>query len=587
MKQEIKPFKENILRRKNVTEFSTTQIPCCIFQFFFNFSMFTHHNQSPTNTLQKITMKIFFLQIILLIFHIFQSFLCSSKIIFSIFSGRRQFLEISHHYFDIFLNLNLIDEIHYWDYTKDSINKNYLYILIQTKNLNTYSKKNSKKKQNYYIKNKQPLNFLNETNRLSLWLEFYKFYSQERNLQDDDILIKLDDDIVYYDIQTFQFYINMIKKYSFNSFNSSNSNNHSNNQQQQCNLFFPNIINNDVCAYIQTNYSIHNLLPRSEIDLKYLSYGNPDPLTGYTQFISWFLNSEKAVLIHNDFLSNINKYKTIQEPEIIQWNSRISINFFGSIGKIIRQTFQSLIENSNDDEQYLTSDYIKVNNIPNCIVPAFTVSHFSFHGQRNDYREYLLRELVPKYYELMLNETEKYITNYQSNSTTTTTKNNNNQNHDHDDANDDDNNQNNECQFVTDDVNNNHNDASNNNNNVDPSSSTTQSCNNLSSQPPSSFSQEPRTLRNMTFYLEVYSPLLLIDDPMEDEIEKWSEELKRKFYRGFGVENIDDYDIDDIDDSDDNGVDQQVNTATQSIKQLDGVDNDDNNNIERIIEEIN
>lgn len=47
----------------------------------------------------------------------------------------------------------------------------------------------------------------------------------------------------------------------------------------------------------------------------------------------------------------------------------------------------------------------------------------------------------------------------------------------------------------------------------------------------------------MTFYLETYSPLLLIDDPMEDEIEPWSEELKRKMLQGFGIEYDDSSDI--------------------------------------------
>ena len=57
------------------------------------------------------------------------------------------------------------------------------------------------------------------------------YYSE--NLNDNDILIKCDDDIVFIDVNNFESYINSMKHGKF---------------------YYPNIVNNDVCAYYQQKY---------------------------------------------------------------------------------------------------------------------------------------------------------------------------------------------------------------------------------------------------------------------------------------------------------------------------------------------
>jgi hypothetical protein len=71
------------------------------------------------------------------------------------------------------------------------------------------------------------------------------------------------------------------------------------------------------------------------------------------------------------------------------------------MGVSIRPSFRLLIENSRDDERYLTSDILPILHKTNCLIPSFVVSHHSFQGQRNGHLEGVLRSMLVRYYELM------------------------------------------------------------------------------------------------------------------------------------------------------------------------------------------
>jgi hypothetical protein len=353
------------------------------------------------------------------------SSLPQGRVILTIFAGRRQFLEILRGYLDVLLDQQLIDEIHLWDFTRDFIDQKYLTLLERSH-------------EKYKIIHKMGEGLLTEDNRLENWLSFYRYYSSGENLRDEDILIKCDDDIVYLDLESFQHFLTVVRTQSSSHLPSAPPSLPSAflssplSSSPECNLFFPNIVNNDVCAYLQTQSLIHNLLPASEISEDAFEYANPDPLTGYTQYVSWFLNPTKALEIHSDFLSNPKKYRSMTAPStsssssspssdtsvppsstpiVIPWYSRISINFFGAMGANIRHSFSLLIENSQDDERFLTSEIIPILHKSNCIVPSFVVSHFSFHGQRNSYLEWGLRGMLPQYYELLIQNLEPHLGN--------------------------------------------------------------------------------------------------------------------------------------------------------------------------------
>jgi len=279
------------------------------------------------------------------------------NVILTIFAGRRYYLEILFKYLDVLINHDKLHEVHLWNYTRSNTDNIWL------KSLN-------KKKYNIY----EP------KNKKGCWEEYYDYYCNQAKYKDDDIIIKCDDDIVFIDIEFFDDFINQI---------------------DDKHIYFPNIVNNDVCAYIQSKNNIHQLLKR----IKHTRRGDTSTLT------NWYTSYEKAKLIHTHFLTNNKNYR-ISGPNII-WNSRISINFYGSEFSYIKKIYRLFVNRKNriSDEDFFA--YIcKDNQFNHIIVPKFVVSHFSF-GPQNSLR--LANEFLINYYMLadtytQLNATTKQRT---------------------------------------------------------------------------------------------------------------------------------------------------------------------------------
>jgi len=86
----------------------------------------------------------------------------------------------------------------------------------------------------------------------------------------------------------------------------------------------------------------------------------------------------KAEILHNYFIDNYHKFITHNyDKEIIQINSRFSINFFGYKGK----HFNKIKECWPDDENLLTTDYVLNRKFINVFYSDFYVSHLSFYRQ--------------------------------------------------------------------------------------------------------------------------------------------------------------------------------------------------------------
>lgn len=273
----------------------------------------------------------------------------NNKIILTIFAGRKCYMELLFNYLDKLLELNLLTEIHIWNYTRLEIDNLWLEKFKKDKN----------KKDKYII-------FTPKNKSKKQWEEYYLYYANSL-YNNDDILIKCDDDIVYIDINKFKYFISQVNGDY---------------------LYFPNIVNNDVCALIQTKNRIHNLLPI--VNKNNLKIGTS------TQLSKWYLDHTLANLIHIDFLNNPQKY-SLNINNII-WDSRISINFFAGKIQFIKKLYTSFINRKlyMDDETYFA--YIcGVYNIKYIIVPYFVVVHFSFAPQN----DLLLRNKYLKYYTLL------------------------------------------------------------------------------------------------------------------------------------------------------------------------------------------
>ena len=276
-----------------------------------------------------------------------------AKTILTIFAGREQYLEILKIYLDKLIEQNIIDEVHLWDYTRNKKDSEYISKLC---NANS---------SHYKL-------FIPKLSKIRKWIDYYKYYAKA-NYNDQDIIIKCDDDVVYIDINRMQDYLLEVK--------------------EGC-LYYPNIINNDVCAYFQTKNKVHRLL--EEIDLLKTNMGNKEPLT------QWYESTKCADDAHKIFLKNQNKF--ILEIDNIKWGSRLSINMFAGRFKTIKTYYSKFIRPYVlvGDEAFFSAKVCKIYNRENIIVPFFNIVHFAFGPQDVKYLE---KKYLQQYMDLALKST--------------------------------------------------------------------------------------------------------------------------------------------------------------------------------------
>ena len=284
-------------------------------------------------------------------------------IIYSIFAGRKEYLEILFVYLNKYLKNNTIDEVHLWDFCRNPTDSTYIRT-IQSENVRIFNPGE------YVQKYKQEL-------QLKLWEKWAPYYAYyKNNLNDDDILIKSDDDILY--IQNLDKFVNLMldnRKYG---------------------LYFPNIVNNDVAFKFQCEYGIipphmHSLLQLQSNK----SLGTP--------ISNWYMRNECGEQIQYFFLKN--KESFIKKDVLceIHDNSRVSINFFGIHGYNVKKffhTYLTLIVNPYSqnickdigDEPIITSHIQKVHKHINVFVMECVVVHYSFGPQNINSSNNLLIE---------------------------------------------------------------------------------------------------------------------------------------------------------------------------------------------------
>lgn len=252
-----------------------------------------------------------------------ETFQDKNKIIVTCFAGREYNMVILTKYLDKLIEKNKIHEIHIWDYTRDPADTKYVDTL----------------------KNKYTLIY--PTNKKN-WNEYYEYY--KKNTHDNDIIIKLDDDILYIDVDNFDGFIEERRK-------------------NNCLLLFPSIVNNGVCAWYQQKY---NLLPESLHKFKYESFMG--------ELIE---NGDLATKVHKYFLNNKDEFllKSNNINDIINLpiGERFSINFFAIMGK----DFKKINITMDDDEHDITVNNTNILNMHNSIYMKFVVAHGAFKFQRD------------------------------------------------------------------------------------------------------------------------------------------------------------------------------------------------------------
>jgi len=186
------------------------------------------------------------------------------------------FLQVE--YINILAERNQISQYHVWDFDRDQLDYKWLKEII--------------KKNDRFI-------FFSVNNKHS-WKEYYQYYAHRQKQFQDSIMIKLDDDIVYLDINKFSNFIKFRREHS-NFF-----------------IVSANVINNGVCAYFQQK---HGCIPKELMELEY-------PSNGFCG--SLWENGEKAYQLHQYF---INHSDCFSWQGYTAFSDRLSINFISWLGK--------------------------------------------------------------------------------------------------------------------------------------------------------------------------------------------------------------------------------------------------------------
>ena len=207
------------------------------------------------------------------------------------------------------------------------------------------------------------------------WYETYKFYLT----YEFEILLKIDDDILYIDINRFDEYINFIRT------------------NKNINITIPNLINHAVSFFYNIKFG---LIPKNIIRKKYL--GKKSSL----DFFKLFKDGTQAVLLHKYFLNNTFKFinnninpinLTRQKPSICMFGilkeNYIKVYNSDIIGKICKKRNKNNQIINFDDEKYT---YRLKNNY---IYPKFVCVHYQFGPQ---IKRGLTEKLINNYKNLII-----------------------------------------------------------------------------------------------------------------------------------------------------------------------------------------
>jgi hypothetical protein len=174
----------------------------------------------------------------------------------------------------------------------------------------------------------------------------YQYYNANAAEYSDAVILKCDDDIVYFDLDKLEEFIAFRRN------------------RREFFMVSANVVNNGVCAFFQQRSGV---IPQED-DVFELP---PNGLCG-----SLWNDGAKAERLHRLFLNRRNRF-TAAGGEPIGWNQRISINFVALLGEDLGFIPDIMF----DDEHDLCYGVRKRAKKQNCIFPRFVASHLSFWKQ--------------------------------------------------------------------------------------------------------------------------------------------------------------------------------------------------------------
>ena len=278
--------------------------------------------------------------------------LADRKILWTVFAGRRENLKIQEKYWHILKRKKLISEVHLWDFTYRNINKKEA--LLNKEWIHNKAKK---------------YKFIHTISRPGfLWSTYYKHYAQYAD--NDSIILKVDDDIVWLNISEFKCFVNFVHE-STNIF-----------------LVSANIINSGTIAYFQ---QLLGSFPRSLWNLTYPEGGEHGKLSN---------NAQIGFELHKYFLSHKSNF---YKDSIIQFMERLNINFVAfrseKSKEINKYAYFDVKYQGAIDEVGLTRYAIQVFKKIEVVYMRFVVAHLAF-GRQLQQNQTLVQKTLNLYQEI-------------------------------------------------------------------------------------------------------------------------------------------------------------------------------------------
>ena len=174
----------------------------------------------------------------------------------------------------------------------------------------------------------------------------YQYYGANASEYSDAVILKCDDDIVYFDLDKLEEYVSFRRS------------------RDEFFMVSANVVNNGVCAFFQQRSGV---IPQEDEAFEL----PPNGLCG-----SLWSDGAKAERLHRLFLNRPARFTTAG-GDPIAWNQRISINFVALLGKDLGVIPDVMF----DDEHDLCYGVRKRAKKLNCIFPQFVASHLSFWKQ--------------------------------------------------------------------------------------------------------------------------------------------------------------------------------------------------------------
>jgi hypothetical protein len=313
----------------------------------------------------------------------------NGRVVAIVFAGRKNLMRMLMRNLVRELYAHTITHVHLWDFIADRQSPDAIYLRELAARYPCVTVKQGNYKEIPCASCKKE-----ERKTARNWAEAYSAYVNESQLADNDVLIKLDDDLPY--IRNLPALIKAARL--ANGF------------------VYPNILNNDVGAHWQMHDgmitpsaleldvpSIHMVWERrhnkdfyeSERPLVGAAPCDQDKCSGYRPYteydannLGWYQEYKAAMMVHQAFIANPYRFYS-NVTHVWNHSQRVSINFVAGRGAVVREVYRELSAAKHfplDDEPLMSFHWPRMFHFTHSMVMSCLVVHLHFGPQKGDFK---------------------------------------------------------------------------------------------------------------------------------------------------------------------------------------------------------